>query len=137
MAYDLISLGTVKELFFAGAIRDAIAVSIEGGFAVQFSYGVTVKTLQARRGHLRIFKTLDAAAKIVKGIGLSEMRTNFDNWKQKDKDHLENTRDQALKAFDTVLEEIQASNTDLTEEDAMNLANEALAFVRQNHKKTA
>jgi len=138
MVYDLISLRTVKELCLAGALRDAIAVAIEGGFAVQFSYGQTVKTLQARRGHLRLFKTLDAAAKIVRSIGLSEMRSTFENWSLKNKeDSLEKARTESLKSFDKALDEVRASNTDLSEEDAMNLVDEALDFARQSHKKTA
>ncbi|MDX8399756.1 MAG: hypothetical protein R8K20_05860 [Gallionellaceae bacterium] len=48
MAYDLVSLKLLKELSAAGAVCAAQVVGAQGGFAIQFSYGMSTKTLQAK-----------------------------------------------------------------------------------------
>lgn len=131
MAYELVSLNTLKELSAAGAVRAAQVIGTTGGFAVQFTYGLTTKTLQAKRGHPRIFRTLDAAAKTVLGVGVARLEANLVGWNPKetklhDRDEKALARLQLQKAMTT----IRRRSESLSPEEAQRLADEAVAYVR-------
>lgn len=129
MAYDLVSLKTMKELSEAGTVRLAQAIGTDGGFAVQFTYGLTTKTLQAKRGHPRIFKTLDALAKTVRGLGVPRLEADLADWRpdqrvESDELDAERARKQLRKAITTIRN--RAAN--LSPDDAQQLADQATQY---------
>ena len=137
MGYDLISLKTMKELSTAGAVRSAQAVGTTGGFAVQFTYGLTTKTLQAKRGHPRIFRTLDAAAKTVRGVGVARLEADLAGWNPDEpsrstRNDKERARLQLLKAMTS----IRSRSEELSPEEAQRLADEAVDYARKAKQKS-
>jgi len=131
MDYDLVSLKTLKELSSAGAVRAAQAVGTQGGFAVQFTYGLTTKTLQAKRGHPRIFRTLDAAAKTVRGIGVARLEADLAGWQPnapglRVRDEKALAAQQLQKAMTTIRRRAKLLSPDA----AQRLADEATAYAR-------
>ncbi|ODV41491.1 hypothetical protein AWV79_35570 [Cupriavidus sp. UYMMa02A] len=71
---ELISSSTLKELADTGAVHDAVIVPASDGFFITVKCGqeqqAAQRVVQARRGHVRRFKTIDAAAKALRGFGL-------------------------------------------------------------------
>ena len=131
MTYDLVSLKTLKELSAAGAVRAAQVVGTHGGFAVQFTYGLTTKTLQAKRGNPRIFRTLDAAAKTVQGVGVARLEADLVGWNPNEpslraRDEKVLATRQLQKAMTTIRRRSEA----LSPEDAQRLADEATVYAR-------
>lgn len=130
MAYDFVTLKTLKELSAAGAVSAAQVVGTDGGFALQFTYGQTTKTLQAKRGNPRIFRTLDAAAKAVRGVGVARLEADLADWKPelslRARDETALARRQLQKAMTTIRRRAEA----LSPEDAQRLADEASAYAR-------
>lgn len=131
MAYDLVSLKTLKELSAAGAVRAAQVVGTHGGFAVQFTYGLITKTLQAKHGNPRIFRTLDAAAKTVLGVGVARLEADLAGWNPDEpslriRDEKELAQRQLQKAMTTIRRRAEA----LSPEDAQRLSDEATIYAR-------
>jgi hypothetical protein len=77
MSQALISAKTLKELADAGAVRRVTLVGTRGGWALMARYGTAERTLQARRGHVRIFRTLDSAARAVRDLGLDRAEVDM------------------------------------------------------------
>lgn len=130
MTYELVTLKTLKELSSAGAVRAAHAIATNGGFAVQFTCGMMIRTLQAKRGNPRIFKTLDAAAKIVRGMGVARIDADLSNWNPggaavRVRDEKAMAMRQVQKAMTTIRRRAAA----LTPDAAQKLADEAVAYV--------
>lgn len=65
-----VKLATLRELIDAGSVRSAAIVGLPGGYAVQVRYGMSDRALAARTGDVRIFAKIDAAAKILRGLGV-------------------------------------------------------------------
>jgi hypothetical protein len=68
-----IQLAALRELCNAGAVRELIAVAVKGGgFALRARYGLIERTLMAKRGDVRVFRSLDSLAELARfdlGIG--------------------------------------------------------------------
>ena len=68
-----IQLAALRELCNAGAVRELLAVAVRGGgFALKARYGLIERTLMAKRGQVRVFRSLDSLAEIARfdlGIG--------------------------------------------------------------------
>ncbi|MFA7241703.1 MAG: hypothetical protein WC091_16450 [Sulfuricellaceae bacterium] len=131
MAYDLVNLKTIKELSAAGSVRTAQVVGACGGFAVQFNYGLAIKTLQAKRGNPRIFRTLDAVAKTVRGIGVARLEADLAGWNPVEpslrvRDEKALAHRQLQKAMTTIRRRAES----LSPEDAQRLADEATLYAR-------
>ena len=131
MAYDLVSLKLLKELSAAGAVCAAQVVGAHGGFKVQFTYGMTTKTLQAKRGNPRIFRTLDAVAKTVQGAGVARLEADLAGWNPDEpslraRDEKTLAHRQLQKAMTTIRRRAES----LSPEDAQRLADEATAYAR-------
>lgn len=77
---DTITSSTLKELASAGAITSILLVAQTDGFAVVIKYGISEKMLQAKRGHIRRFKSLERAALFVRALGLSRVEVDLTNW---------------------------------------------------------
>jgi hypothetical protein len=50
------------------------------GFTVFVRYGMSEKVLQAKRGHIRQFKSLGRAAGFVRGLGIARFEVDLANW---------------------------------------------------------
>ena len=77
---DTITSSTLKELASAGAITSVLLVAQSDGFAVVIRYGLLEKMLQAKRGHIRRFKSLERAALFIRALGLSRVEVDLTNW---------------------------------------------------------
>lgn len=131
MAYDFVSLKTLKELSAAGVVHAAQVVGTQGGFAVEFTYGLITKTLQAKRGNPRIFRTLDAVAKAVRGAGVARLEADLAGWNPDEpslriRDEKELAQRQLHEAMATIRRRAEA----LSPEDAQRLADEATIYAR-------
>ncbi|OJK60167.1 hypothetical protein BK247_26585 [Escherichia coli] len=76
-------IGKAKEYFGLGLIQAAVVRSssiLHNGWTIELSgnIGSAQPTLHTARGEVRQFKTLDAAAKVVREIGLREWRVITD-----------------------------------------------------------
>ncbi|KVE37261.1 MULTISPECIES: hypothetical protein [Burkholderia] len=76
---ELITSTTLRELVDAGSIRHAVIVGEPQGFAIVVKYGLTERVVQARRGHVRRFKTIDAAAKTLHALGIVHAELDLSN----------------------------------------------------------
>lgn len=76
---ELITSTTLRELVEAGSIRHAVIVGEPQGFAIMVKYGLTERVVQARRGHVRRFKTIDAAAKTLQALGIVHAELDLSN----------------------------------------------------------
>jgi hypothetical protein len=70
MPQELITSATLKQLAEAGSIEKAVVSPVEDGFAVSVNFGVAQSMVQAKRGHVRKWKTIDAAARTLHLLGL-------------------------------------------------------------------
>ena len=76
---ELISSSTLKELAGAGSIQHTVVVEQPDGYAITVKYGLAKRVVQARRGHVRHFKTIDAAAKALKSLGIVRFELDMSN----------------------------------------------------------
>lgn len=74
---ELIGTPILRELANIGAVSRLVALRVDGGYILSVSYGSFVKTLSAQRGGVRIFRTLDALAAYVEGIGVATLELQF------------------------------------------------------------
>ncbi|MFI4940268.1 MAG: hypothetical protein ACHP7O_08015 [Burkholderiales bacterium] len=131
MDYDLVTLKILKELSAAGAVRAAQVVGTHGGFAVQFTYGLTTKTLQAKRGNPRIFRTLDAAAKTVRGVGVARLEADLAGWNPNEPSlRVRDEKALATRQLQKAMTTIRRRSEALSPEDAQRLADDATAYAR-------
>lgn len=80
MAPDQLANSTLKELASAGAITGVRLVGQADGFALFARYGMTEKVLQAKRGHIRRFKSLERAVAFIRGLGIARVEVDVTNW---------------------------------------------------------
>jgi hypothetical protein len=129
MTHELVTLKTLKELSSAGAVRAAHAIATHGGFSVQFTYGLVTRTLQAKRGNPRIFKTLDAAAKTVRGVGLERLDADLANWNPGETTQRKlDEKTLAIRQVQKAMTTIRRRAAGLTPAAAQQLADEAIAY---------
>lgn len=67
---------TLERLVEAGAVRGADVVGHPGGWGVVVRYGMTERTLAARRGAVRSFRRFETLVSYLKAIGIYEYRVN-------------------------------------------------------------
>ncbi len=77
---ELVGNPTLKELAAAGAISGIRLVGQSDGFALFVRYGMTEKVLQAKRGHIRRFKSLERAVGFVRALGIARVEVDVTNW---------------------------------------------------------
>jgi hypothetical protein len=73
---DTIDHTTLQHLVEAGAVRGADVIGQPGGWGIVIKYGMTERTLAARRGAIRKFNRLEALVNYLKGIGISQFVVN-------------------------------------------------------------
>ena len=76
----LISVHSLRELVRAGALADVSVVAEGDGFVVQAQVGMERRMLQAKRGHVRQFRSLDSAARLMRGLGCSRLELDLARW---------------------------------------------------------
>ncbi len=72
---------TLERLIEAGAVRGASIIGQPGGWGVVIQYGMTERTLAAKRGAVRIFRKFETLVGYLKGIGIATYQvdaTRFD-----------------------------------------------------------
>jgi hypothetical protein len=67
---------TLEHLVEAGAIRGAHVVGQAGGWGVVVQYGMTERTLAAKRGTMRIFRKFETLAGYLKDIGILQYQVD-------------------------------------------------------------
>ncbi len=77
---DMINTPTLRALAEAGSIRSAQIVGVTGGFALVVKYGLIERKLEAKRGHLRLFRSLDTAAPYLRSLGITSFTVDTANW---------------------------------------------------------
>lgn len=73
---ETIDHNTLTHLVAAGAVRGADVIGHAGGWGVVIKYGMTERTLAARRGAIRTFRRFETLATYLKGIGISQYNVN-------------------------------------------------------------
>jgi len=79
---NTLNTATLREIAAAGAVSSVRLVAQSDGFAIYIRYGLAEKVLQAKRGHVRRFKSLDRAAAYVRELGIAQMEVDVSNWHQ-------------------------------------------------------
>jgi hypothetical protein len=69
-ASQTIDHATLSTLVEAGAVRAAQVVGQPGGWGVVVQYGMTQRTLAAKRGTVRIFRRFETLAGYLRGLGI-------------------------------------------------------------------
>lgn len=81
MSSEMITTKVLKELAAAGSIRSVVLVGVPGGVAIRAQYGMIERTLQTDLGHVRVFRTVDAAAKFVRhSLKIARAELDLANW---------------------------------------------------------
>ncbi len=76
-----IQLAAARELASAGVVREVVAVGVAGGFGLTLRVGMAERTLLTQRGAVRIFRTADAVADLVRTeLGLISLRLELSTW---------------------------------------------------------
>lgn len=69
-APQTIDHSTLSTLVEAGAVRAAQVVGQPGGWGIVIQYGMTQRTLAAKRGAVRIFRRFETLAEYLRGLGI-------------------------------------------------------------------
>lgn len=69
-ASQTIDHATLSSLVEAGAVRAAQVVGHPGGWGVIIQYGMTQRTLAAKRGAVRIFRRFETLAEYLRALGI-------------------------------------------------------------------
>tara|TARA_Y100001938_G_scaffold4879_1_gene6156 strand:- start:2823 stop:3092 length:270 start_codon:yes stop_codon:yes gene_type:complete len=76
----LIKGESLREMLGVGAQVDVQIVAEQDSFVVLIGNGLTRCALQAKRGHIRRFKTLDSAAHFLSRLGCRQASVDLDRW---------------------------------------------------------
>lgn len=76
MTADTIDHTTLERLIEAGAVRGASIVGQPGGWSVVIQYGVTERTLAAKRGAVRIFRKFETLVGYLMGLGIDSYQVD-------------------------------------------------------------
>lgn len=74
--HETIDHGTLSNLIEAGSIRDAEVIGQPGGWSVVVNYGMSQRTLAARRGQVRLFRSFETLVEYLKGMGYVKLTVN-------------------------------------------------------------
>jgi hypothetical protein len=70
MNANTVKIAVLRELVASGSVRSAAIVGLPGGYAVKVRYGTSDRALAASTGDVRVFMTIDAAAKTLRTLGV-------------------------------------------------------------------
>lgn len=71
-----VKLATARELAAAGSVRDTVLVGQRGGYAVLFKVGMGERALATKEGLPRLFAGVDAAARVLRKIGIARYQVD-------------------------------------------------------------
>ena len=77
---DTIDQTTLALLVESGTVRGADVIGHPGGWGVVVKYGMTERTLAARRGAVRTFRKFETLVSYLKDIGISQYQVNATNF---------------------------------------------------------
>lgn len=81
MAIDgMIKGESLRGMLGVGALVEVTISAEQDAFVVLVGNGLTKCALQAKRGHVRRFKTLDSAAHYLSRIGCRHIAVDLDRW---------------------------------------------------------
>lgn len=70
----------LKELIAAGSVSSARVESADKGLLIVVRAGMNERVLGAARGGLRYFQSLDGAASVLQGYGITKFEVNTAHW---------------------------------------------------------
>lgn len=73
MPAQTVKVQTLRELVGAHSVHTAVVVGRRGGWEVMVRYGKTERTLAAKSGTPRVFKTVDGAVRVLREVGLQRV----------------------------------------------------------------
>ena len=103
-----VQLATARELASTGSVRDTLLVGQRGGYAVLFKIGVgQQRALVTKEGAPRLFAGIDAAARVLRDIGITRYQVDASGLAEDGGDpHPENSAGAAtIKAPASILQE--------------------------------
>ena len=71
---------SLREMIGFGAKVDVTITAEQDCFVVIVGSGLTQRVLQAKRGHLRRFRTLDSAAQFLSKLGCRHAAIDMERW---------------------------------------------------------
>ena len=77
---DTIDQTTLALLVESGTVRGADVIGHPGGWGVVVKYGMSERTLAARRGAVRTFRKFETLVSYLKDIGISQYQVNATNF---------------------------------------------------------
>lgn len=77
---ETVKMAVARALVAAGSVRAASVVGQPGGWAVVLRVGVAERVLEARSGQVRLFVTLDAAARLLRELGIVRFDVDAANY---------------------------------------------------------
>ena len=80
MHADVVRLNVLRELVGANSVQSAVLVGQEGGWTVLVRYGRHERALAAKAGGVRVFRTLESAVKLLRGLGLPRVDLDATGW---------------------------------------------------------
>ncbi|KQU85335.1 hypothetical protein ASC78_08255 [Variovorax sp. Root318D1] len=81
MATDTLIKGeSLKEMLSVGASVDVTISAESDTYVVLIGAGLTQRLLQAKRGHVRRFRTLDSAAQFLSKLGCRHAAIDMAHW---------------------------------------------------------
>jgi hypothetical protein len=72
----------LRQLIAAGAVSRVTFRATSGGYILCVRIGLDEQILEAQRGGARIFRTLDAGARFIHGLGLGLFETDLAKFSQ-------------------------------------------------------
>lgn len=75
-----VKIATARALVAAGAVRAASLIGQPGGWAIVLRVGVVEQVIEAKRGGVRLLRTLDAAARVLDELGLRRFDVDASNF---------------------------------------------------------
>lgn len=71
---------SLREMLGVGALVNVTIAAQHDAFVVLVGSGLTQRALQAKRGHLRRFRTLDSAAQFLNKLGCRHAALDMERW---------------------------------------------------------
>lgn len=74
-----VKIATARALVAAGAVRAASLIGQPGGWAIVLRVGVVEQVIEAKRGGVRLLRTLDAGARVLDELGIRRFDVDASN----------------------------------------------------------
>lgn len=121
---------TLQHLVEADAVRGADVVGQPGGWGVIIKYGITERTLAARRGAVRVFSRFETLVTYLKKVGISQFTVNTSNYNPAGKRERPDSAARMKRTFDAAehdqwfREQVQEAIREADQPDAIWISND-------------